>query len=183
MSAAESTEFKSGNLGVTLATWVYILYTGGTAADDAGIVTACEAIRDAGEDAALDVLGQGLVDAVTAAISVDDPDFDTVLACVQRLYGAEHVATDLGEPTDRTERARGIRRVQFGRNHPWIALIIDRFPGGTVGAHWVMVEELTDSVKVMDPYPWDDVDEQYEIPLVDFMVKWELAGAHSLRYA
>ena len=183
MTAAESTDLKSGNLGVTLATWVFILYTGGTSADDAGIVAACEAIRDAGEDDALDALGQALVDAATATIGADDPDFDTVLASVQRLYGADNVATDLGEPADRTERARGIRRVQFGRNHPWIALIIDRFPSGTVGAHWVMVEELTDSVKVMDPYPWDDVDEQYEIPLNDFMVKWELAGCRSVRYA
>jgi hypothetical protein len=183
MSAAESTELKSGNLGVTLATWVYILFTGGTTADDAGIVAACEALRDAEEGAALDRLGQDLVDAVLAAIGSDETDFDTVLACVQRLYGTEHVATDLGEPADRFERARGIRRVQFGRNHPWIALIIDRFPSGVVGAHWVMVEDLTESVKVMDPYPWDDVDEQYEIPLNDFMVKWELAGGQSIRYA
>ena len=153
MSAAESTELKSGNLGVTLATWVFILFNGGNAADSAAIVGACEAIRDAGDDADLDALGHALVEAVYTAIGSDTPDFAAVLACVQGLYGADNVATDLGEPTDRDERARGVRRYQFGRNLPWIARIIDRFPDGSVGAHWVMVEELTDAVKVMDPLP------------------------------
>ncbi len=183
MSATEPTELKSGNLGVTLSTWIFILFNGGTAADDAGITAACEAIRDAGEDAEIDVLGQALVDAVMAALACEAPDLAAVAALAERLYGAELVATDLGEPSDRTERARGVRRYQFGRNLPWIARIIDRFPDGTVGPHWVMVEEFTESIKVMDPYPWDDVDEQYEIPLTDFMVKWELAGCESLRYA
>ncbi len=179
----ESTELKSGNLGVTLSTWIFILFNGGTSADDAGIVAACEAIRDADEGAELDALGAVLVDAVMAALGTDEPDLAAVAALAVKLYGEDKVATDLGEPADRTERARGVRRYQFGRNLPWIARIIDRFPDGTVGAHWVMVEELLESVKVMDPYPWDDVDEEYQIPLNDFMVKWELAGCESLRYA
>jgi len=183
MSAAESTELKSGNLGITLSTWVFILFNGGTQADDASIVAACQAISDAGEDAELDVLGQALVDVVLAALGTDEPDMAAVTAMAVKLYGADNVATDLGEPADRAERARSIRRYQFGRNLPWVARIIDRFPDGTVGPHWVMVEELTESVKVMDPYPWDDVDEQYDIPLGDFMVKWELAGLESLRFA
>ncbi len=183
MSEAASTELKSGNLGVTLSTWIFILYSGGTQPDQAGIAAACQAILDAGEDAAFDQLGQALVDAVMAALDSDDPDLAVVAAFARRLYGGENVATDLGEPTERDERARGVRRYQFGRNLPWIARIIDRFPDGSVGPHWVMVEELTESVKVMDPYPWDDVDEQYDIPLNDFMVKWELAGCESVRYA
>jgi hypothetical protein len=176
------TELKSGNLGVTLATWIFILFNGGTPAQDPAVVAACEAIRDAGDDADLDALGQALVDAVLAVVG-DGDGFADVLAGARRLFGDDQVASDLGEPTDRDERARGIRRYLFGRNLPWIARIIDRFPGGSVGAHWVMVEELTDAVKVMDPYPWDDVDEQYEMPVTDFMVKWELAGCESLRYA
>lgn len=183
MSAVEPTELKSGNLGVTLATWVFILFNGGVSADDPAITAACEAIRDAGEDQQIDALGQRLVDAVLAALDTEQPDIGAVAGLAARLYGTERAATDLGESSDRYERARAVRRYQFGRNLPWIARIIDRFPDGTVGAHWVMVEELTESVKVMDPYPWDDVDEQYDIPLTDFMVKWELAGCESLRYA
>lgn len=180
---ADVDELKAGNLGVTLSTWVFILFSTGTQPDDASIVEACEALRDAAEDASSDDLGRALVTAVLAAIGADEPSFEQVASAMERLYGPDTVATDLGTPTDRGERARGIRRYQFGRNLPWIARIIDRFPDGTVGPHWVMVEELTDSVKVMDPYPWDDVDEQYDIPLTDFMVKWELAGCESLRYA
>ncbi len=183
MSAADATELKAGNLGVTLSTWVFILFSTGTVPDDAAIVQACEGLRDADEDACSDALGQALVTAVEAAIGAEDPSFEQVAACAARLYGTEAVGADLGASTDRSERARAVRRYQFGRNLPWIARIIDRFPDGTVGPHWVMVEELTEAVKVMDPYPWDDVDEQYDIPLNDFMVKWELAGCESLRYA
>ncbi len=183
MSEAASTELKSGNLGVTLSTWIFILFSGGAQPDQAEISAACQAILDAGEGAAFDQLGQALVDAVMAALGSEEPDFATVVAFAKSLYGEEGIAMDLGEPAERDERARGIRRYQFGRNLPWIARIIDRFPDGRVGPHWVMVEELTESVKVMDPYPWDDVDEQYDIPLNDFMVKWELAGGESVRYA
>ncbi len=183
MSAASSTEMKSGNLGVTLSTWVFILFSGGMPASDPSIVAACEAIRDAGEDDEIDALGQRLVEAILLALGSDEPGIGSVVALAERLYGPELVASDLGDASDRDERARAVRRYQFGRNLPWIARIIDRFPDGSVGAHWVMVEELTESVRVMDPYPWDDVDEQYDIPLVDFMVKWELAGCESVRYA
>jgi hypothetical protein len=178
-----STELKSGNLGVTLATWVFILFNGGISPADAAVLAACEAIRDADDGAEIDALGQALVDAVLAGLGDEQPDIAAVSAFAGSLFGSEAVASDLGAPTERDERARAVRRYQFGRNLPWIARIIDRFPDGTVGPHWVMVEELTESVKVMDPYPWDDVDEQYEIPLTDFMVKWELAGCESLRYA
>ena len=37
-------------------------------------------------------------------------------------------------------------------------------------------------VTCMDPYPWDDLEEEYQAPLVDFMVKWELSGCTTLRW-
>ena len=46
-----------------------------------------------------------------------------------------------------------------------------------------MVEQFTDRVILMDPYPWDDVDEEYELPLTEFMVRWELAGNNSLHFS
>ena len=44
-----------------------------------------------------------------------------------------------------------------------------------------MVEQLTDRVVCMDPYPWDDLDEEYDSPVVEFAVKWEFAGCGSIR--
>ena len=58
----------------------------------------------------------------------------------------------------------------------------ERFPDGTVGPHWVMVERITDTVTCADPYPWDDLDEEYEQDTIEFLVKWELAGSHSVRW-
>jgi len=34
----------------------------------------------------------------------------------------------------------------------------------------------------MDPYPWDDLDEEHTIELTEFLVKWELAGGQGLRW-
>jgi hypothetical protein len=48
--------------------------------------------------------------------------------------------------------------------------------------HWVLVERVTDEVLCMDPYPWDDLDEEYVQPTLDFLVKWELAGGGSFRW-
>jgi hypothetical protein len=76
-----------------------------------------------------------------------------------------------------------VRRATFGRNVPWVACIVDREPDGTVGRHWVLVEAFTDTVRLMDPNPWDDVAEERAMPLVDFMVRWELAGGFGVRVA
>ena len=46
-----------------------------------------------------------------------------------------------------------------------------------------MVERVTDVVLCMDPYPWDDLDEEYAAPLIDFCVKWELGGGVGLRFS
>jgi hypothetical protein len=60
--------------------------------------------------------------------------------------------------------------------------VVDRFPNGSVSMHWVLVERVTDEVLCMDPYPWDDLDEEYVQPTLDFLVKWELAGGGSFRW-
>ena len=170
------------NLGITLATWVFMLHVGGYECASERVRTACKALEDAPPEADLDALGQDLVRAVKDDLGEPDPDFQRVLRVVQDWYGEDRVAADLGKADDRQERIRSIRRYQFSNSRPWLALIMDRFPDGHVGEHWVMVEEVTDVVKVMDPYPWDDVDEQYQMPLGDFMVKWELAGLWSVRF-
>jgi hypothetical protein len=162
-----------GNLGITLATWIYALFDAGSVPDAAPVAAACAAIR-AGEGEP-DALGQKLVTLLREALASPEPDVDAVAALLRSWYGAEAIVTDLGSSHDREERTRAIRRYRFSRNLPWLARIIDRAPDGHVGPHWVMVEDLTEQVHILDPFPWDEVDEAYAIPLFDFQVKWELA--------
>ena len=42
---------------------------------------------------------------------------------------------------------------------------------------WIMVEKVTDTVLCMDPYPWDDVDEEFTVDLPEFLLRWNLAGS------
>ena len=32
----------------------------------------------------------------------------------------------------------------------------------------------------MDPYPWDDVDEEFAVDIPEFLLRWELAGSHAI---
>ncbi|MFH1464925.1 MAG: hypothetical protein ABIO70_11125 [Pseudomonadota bacterium] len=175
------TALKSGNLDVTLATWIFLLFDAGFEPADAGVLAACRALRAAGEAGDMDALGMALVAASSPLLGEGEPSFAQVEACARALFG--DIATDLGAAEDRDERLRAIRRYEFGRKLPWIARIYDRAPSGVVGPLWVMVREIHELVHIMDPYPWDDVDEQVDMPVVDFMVKWELAGCESVRVA
>ncbi len=173
------TQPKSGNLPVTLATYLFILDSSGHRASHDALNAAIDHLRDAGPDAQTESLGQSLVAIVEKALG-SDPSFAQVVDWLTTLYGAGRLATSLGE--DRTSRIRAARAYMFSSSLPWIARIFDRFPDGSVGTHWVMVEQLTDTVTCMDPYPWDDLDEEYTVPLVEFAVKWELAGSDSIRF-
>lgn len=175
-STPAATAPKTGNLGVTVGTWLFILHTYGHAFTDPRITAGCVAIQDADPDDA-DVAGQALVALVDELLGAT-PDSGAVRDWLAQLLGEAHVGRIDGE--DRAGRTQHIRAYQFRSNLPFITQIIDRFPDGTVGAHWVMVERVTDTVTCMDPYPWDDIDEEYTLPLVEFMVKWELAGCESI---
>ena len=177
---------KSGHLAETLATWIYLLHDSGRLAEDADVRAACVALAAAGVElheggGDVDQHGHALVSVVERGLdAAGGRSFDAVLGWLRRLYGEPHVATEVGD--DRDARIRAARAYQFGTNLPWLARIIDRFPDGTVGPHWVMVERVTDVVTCMDPYPWDDLDEEYQAPVNDFMVKWELAGCDGVRW-
>lgn len=170
---------KAGDLPVTLATWLYILFDRGEVLSSAALREACEALSAgiAQPDADMEALGKAMVAVVEAELG-GTADFESVKAYVDGMLGEGRVSTSFGD--DRDSRARQARRYQFAHNLPWMATIIDRFPDGSVGAHWVMVEQMTDTVTCMDPYPWDDLDEEYDAPVNDFMVKWELAGSDCL---
>ena len=175
-TSSSETAPKAGNLGVTVGTWLFILHTYGHDMSDAAIKAACAAIQDA-DEASTDDAGQALVALVNRALG-DAPSPDAVRAWLTGLLGEAHVGHIEGD--DRAARKQHIRAYQFRSNLPFITHIIDRFPDGTVGGHWVMVERVTDTVTCMDPYPWDDLDEEYTLPVVEFMVKWELAGNESI---
>ncbi len=80
----------------------------------------------------------------------------------------------------RAARTAHIRSYQFQSSLPLLTSVLNRFPDGVVKSHWVMVERVTQTVTCMDPYPWDDLDEEYTLPLAEFMVRWELAGCESI---
>ena len=197
---------KAGHLATTLATWLYYLDQAGHRAKDDAIAAALDAIssisrlqaemlaaaerQDYATAASIqtqiqdpsrdpDRLGQTLVDAVTA--SLDGLGSADIHAWAADQLGAQHIGADFGDT--REERIQFVRQMAFRTGLPWLAEIIDRFPNGQVGSHWVMVERVTDHVRCMDPYPWDDLDEEVEIPLTDFMVKWDLAGNTGLHWS
>lgn len=170
-----STDPKRGTLAYTLATWIYLLHSRGHHAAEPSVRAACEALRQ-GKD--LETLGEALVEALRGLLTGADAEDAQALAA--RLYGTATVLSGLGE--DREQALRDARRYQFQRGLPWLACIVDRFPDGQVGPHWVLVESLEESVRCLDPYPWDDLDEELEQPLVEFLVKWELGGLAGLRW-
>ncbi len=165
----------AGNLWFTLSTFLFLVRRSGRPVADAQIEAACAAV-EAGQGS-VHALGQRLVDAVRARIQHND--YEGVMVAVQELVGADRVRPAPAADT-REERIVAVRRALFGRSLPWLAVIIDRFPDGSVGRHWVMVEQFTDVVQVMDPYPWDDRDEERTLPITDFMVQWELAGCQGM---
>jgi hypothetical protein len=178
-STGTHTVAKTGNLAVTLATWLYLLDDAGHRPAHEGLVDALDALKEAGGGEAADAVGRKLVEVVLGELG-DEASFEQVHAWMSALYSPDAIADGFGG--SREDRTRRVRAYEFLSSLPWVAMIIERFPSGHVGRHWVLVERVTDVVTCMDPYPWDDLDEEYSQPLVEFMVKWELAGCHSLRW-
>ncbi len=171
------TAAKVGHLPTALATYLYLLHEAGHPVSDGDVAAAVGGIASS-EDP--DGAGQALVELLAGRLGGgDDAEPESVAALMATLFGEDHVETDLGG--ERWDRARNARRYHFRHNLPWLARIVDRFPSG-LGTHWVLVERVTDEVTCMDPYPWDDLDEEYAMPVLEFMVKWELAGGDSVRF-
>ena len=84
--------------------------------------------------------------------------------------------------TTREELVSSIRKYIYQKGRPWLAQIADRRNDQLI-TQWVMVKDFTDSVTCMDPYPWDDIDEEYTLSIEEFMIRWELAGSNSIRQA
>lgn len=159
------------NLHLTFATWVAALHALGVRPADDAIAGHCD--RLAAEDAA--------AAALVAEIRRRLPDVGAVTAvrgAAEALFGPRTNGW-LGEG-DRAERLARIRKYQFGRQLPWLARIWERQPDGVVAPTWLLVEQVTDRVRAMDPNPWNDVDEARTLPVEDFQVLWELDGCTAI---
>ena len=121
-------------------------------------------------------LGDRLVEKIRAELD-ENADAAQVYDWLKSKYG-DQIETAFG--ASRQVRIHNMRRYLFQSGLPWLAQIIDR-RDEVVSPQWVMVEQVTDTVTCMDPYPWDDIDEEFQLPIVDFLVRWELAGMHSFR--
>ena len=125
-------------------------------------------------------LGKALVDALSETLA-ENADYDTLCAWLNEQYSASQFKTSF-EGDTREEQISSIRKYVYQKGRPWLAEIADRRNDQLI-TQWVMVEDFTDSVTCMDPYPWDDIDEEYTLSLHEFMIRWELAGARSIRQA
>jgi hypothetical protein len=209
-------EAKTGNLTITLATFIYMLHDSGTHINDSSIKKICEKIAETikknrlqsavpsiqdilqsyhlessdasikkflnetyGDDifANTDInnLGMELVDTIQKTLP-STSNIDDLYEWLQQRYDNIVKSWDSNE---RENLIANIRKHSFQSSLPWLAQIAER-QGNELITHWVMVEKFTDNVICMDPYPWDDIDEEYELPLTDFMVRWELAGTNSI---
>jgi hypothetical protein len=161
----------------TFATWVYQLHTAGIEPRDTAVKEALAAV-DAAEDAATgEAAGEALVAAVDAVLG-GEASGEAATAAAASLYG-EAARTDLGQG-DRASRTARIRRHQFSTSLAWLARVYERDLAGVVAPTWHLVRQVTDEVDIMDPNPWNDVDERRAMPLSDFHVLWELAGCDAV---
>ncbi len=157
-------------LSYTFATWVALLHHAGVPAADEAIASLCARLKGADLDTAK-ALGAELV-AALAGVEADPA------AEAARLYGARLVAEVPGD--DRAERLAGLRRHGFQHQTPLLVWLWERHGDGEVRPHWVLVDHLADGVHVLDPNPWDDVEEDRVLDVHDFLVLWELGGCRVL---
>ncbi|MBW1879149.1 MAG: hypothetical protein JRJ84_12370, partial [Deltaproteobacteria bacterium] len=158
-------------------TWVYRLHTAGIDPEDEELAQHCRDVDAAEGGTAGDQAGLALV-RHTSTLLGTAPDLSDVLALATQLYG-DRASQAFGEGS-RASRTSKIRKYQFSRNLPWLARIYERQSDGTVAPTWLLVEQVTDEVRAMDPNPWNDIDEERRLPLQDFVVLWELDGCTSV---
>ena len=173
---ADGVQGRSDAWTYTVATWIYLLHTSGLPISNGDVGLLLGAIDDSETEEVGEAAGLALVAYVLAAI--DQPSVEAIVRFASGLVGA-HVVSNLGAG-ERAERTARIRAYQFAESLPWLAQVWSRTPDAQVVPTWVLVERLTDQVQVMDPNPWDDVDEERRMPVTDFHVLWELSGCASV---
>ncbi|HND00220.1 MAG TPA: hypothetical protein PKY30_19675 [Myxococcota bacterium] len=158
----------------TVTTFLVMAQRAGFSVDSPEFVALAK--RIGGEDSG-EALGQELVAVVQGYIGDGSPD--AVIAGLKALLGAA-VTADANYGDHRDARLAGIRRTLFGRSTPWLAWVLERSPEGTLHSTCLLVEDFADKVVVMDPNPFNDIDESRRYSISEFLAIWELAGCRSL---
>ena len=117
-------------------------------------------------------LGKDLVEIVEQSIPADANVEDVVNWLTKRIPA---VANGWAASEEHSTLQK-IRQYEFKRGLPWIGRLAERTDNG-LEEIWIMVEKVTDTVLCMDPYPWDDVDEEFALDLPEFLLRWQLAGS------
>ena len=117
-------------------------------------------------------LGKKLVEVVQDSIAADS-SVEDVFAWLQERVPS---ITNGWTTEDDKSILQNIRQYEFKRGLPWVGRIAERTNNG-IEEMWIMVEKVTDTVLCMDPYPWDDVDEEFYLDIPEFLLRWELAGS------
>ncbi len=120
-------------------------------------------------------IGKELVSIIEQSLE----DASTVSAVLSWLQGIVPEIENGWSHTEDQTVLQSIRKYEFGRGLPWIAQIADRTEDGLEEV-WVLVEKVTNTVLCMDPYPWDDVDEEFELELSDFLTRWKLCNCTAI---
>ena len=203
---------KKGNLAITLATFLYILFDHGIEIQDDSIVSLCTKITDEAQKPSVDQVVQALIEALPSGVRISEANLtefvnnqqtdnnfqeldpfelgkdlvDLVRESISSDASVDEVIAWLSEripdidngwsvDEDYTTVQR-IRQYEFKRGLPWIGRLAERTADG-LEEMWIMVEKVTDTVLCMDPYPWDDVDEEFMVDLPEFLLRWRLAGS------
>ncbi|MFK7931664.1 MAG: hypothetical protein AB8H79_26025 [Myxococcota bacterium] len=174
MTAADNTLYN--NLTVAVSTWLLAVRSAGHELADAQVAKACDAIRSATDATTGDAAGQALVDLVEERLAGEEPA--AVRQALLAVLG-DVALIDLGAG-ERDDRIHRIRSYHFSHGLPWLCRIYERKASGAVQPGWVLVERVSDRVQIMDPNPWDDIDEDRVLPVGDFQVLWELDGCPSI---
>ena len=113
--------------------------------------------------------GKELVDLVAESFHLQPEDVMAWLG--ERVPTITTLSVDEGHTT-----LQRIRQYEFKRGLLWIGRLAERTDDG-LEEMWIMVEKVTDTVLCTDPYPWDDVDEEFTVDLPEFLLRWKLAGS------
>ncbi|TVQ86750.1 MAG: hypothetical protein EA397_19505 [Deltaproteobacteria bacterium] len=172
---------QDGNLRVAIATWIFLLSTQDVRIADPEVAELCAAVLGADGPEAGDAAGLALIEHIASMVEQAGTEPEQVVALATQILG-EGLATDMGQG-DRDARLTRIRGYQFRRGLPWLARIWERHIDGQVAPSWILISEVTDLVRALDPNPWNDVDEDRALPVADFQILWELDTCTSLHVA
>ncbi len=154
-----------------LATWTALIHGTGDRAAREDVVKACDALVFANFGQPTRDAGARLVEAIGAVIA----ESGGVESAAVALFGDRAVQTFSAATRD--ERSQRLRAYDFKVGLPWLARLWKRHEDGEVRPGWEVVLSVDTHAHILDPNPYDDLDENLDLPLADFHVLWELSGA------